>query len=499
MHFSTTTLFALGAIVSFASAGHAGPSARIPHPSLSRRQTPAGFVEIPLAQLQLLQSEYNTFHGWLTAYLAAAGPTNQQAAQLNQDVIAYDSWMNIFLSKYSNSSTPVGATLSAAGGTSPMTGMSPVVGSSSAPTSFPLSSPSPMTDPSAGGVDISVVADAPPSSTASAASTPAPYPVPQNTTNNSTTFNPSSPRNVAVYYGQTPHSNKVTVDELCKDPHVDIVVLAFLDTFFSDGGMPEINIGPACSGDPTLGAQAINATGLLDCPYLAKNITTCQSLGKKIFLSLGGASGTTNFTSDTQATTFASTVWNLFGGGNTTSNLRPFGSVTVDGFDIDNEDHSTDHYNTFVSALRSTFSSDTSKTYYISSAPQCPRPDESIPLAAMQSMDFVFVQFYNNAAANCDIGQPGFINSLKAWSGDLSGNSTTPGKGPKIYVGAPACEKCAGKGYLAPDAIGPVIKSAMTANLTNFGGVMLWDGTEAKLNTANGTDFLGVVKGALGS
>lgn len=34
----------------------------------------------------------------------------------------------------------------------------------------------------------------------------------------------------------------------------------------------------------------------------------------------------------------------------------------------------------------------------------------------MQTMDFVFVQFYNNAMAGCDIGQPGFIDSFKAWS-----------------------------------------------------------------------------------
>lgn len=133
---------------------------------------------------------------------------------------------------------------------------------------------------------------------------------------------------------------------------------------------------------------------------------------------------------------------------------------------------------------------DSSKKYYISAAPQCVRPDASIPLDAMQTMDFVFVQFYNNAQAGCDVGQPGFIDSLKAWSGDL----TAKGTGPKLYVGAPGCTACAGAGYLAPDEMSKVIKSAQSAGIPNFGGIMLWDGPEAKANN----DYLSVVKKALG-
>ncbi|KAM0797505.1 CHIT30 chitinase [Usnea florida] len=317
-----------------------------------------------------------------------------------------------------------------------------------------------------------------------------------NSTSN-TTFNAKSSGNLAVYYGQSPATIDYTLEQMCHDKNVDIVVLAFMTTFFGPGGQPVINFGPATGGDPTLGAKKINATGLLDCPFLAKNITICQNLGKKVLLSLGGATGVTNFTNDAQATTFATTLWNLFGGGMTDSDMRPFGNVTVDGFDVDNEDHSTDHYNTFVSALRSTFSGDKTKQYYISGAPQCPRPDASIPLGAMQTMDFVFVQFYNNAMAGCDIGQPGFIDSLKAWSGDLSGNGTVVGNGPKLYIGAPACEACAGKGYLDPANMTSVIKSAMGAGLNNFGGVMLWDGSEAKNNTGSQGDYLQVVKSAL--
>ena len=400
----------------------------------------------------------------MTAYLSSYNSTDPQTAQLTQDVQAYDMWINIFLAKYANStSTPAAA-------------YPPAVASPSAAASIPAAA----------------------TSAQASATAAAPYKVLMNTsasTNGS--FNAQSSSNLAVYYGQSPATDDFTLEQMCQDANVNIVVLAFMTNFFGPAGEPVINFGPATGGTPTLGAQKINATGLLDCPFLAKNITTCQSLGKKVLLSLGGAQAVTNFSSDAQATSFATNLWNLFGGGTTDSDMRPFGSVKIDGFDVDNEDHSIAHYNTFVSALRKTYSGDTSKQYYISGAPQCPRPDASIPLAAMQTMDFVFVQFYNNAAAGCDIGQPGFIESLKAWSGDLSDNSTVAGKGPKLYIGAPACEACAGKGYLEPANMTSVIKSAMAAGISNFGGVMLWDGSEAKNNTGADGDYLQVVKSAL--
>lgn len=458
MFYSSASLLALGAISILASAGHAEANRQEPQDHVFRRQSPAGFVEVPLAELQMLQSEYTTFHGWMTAYLSSANSTDPKTAELNQDVQAYDMWINIFLSKYANStSTPAAASTPAA-------------------TSTPAAAAA--------------------TSSSAIATAAAPY---ANMVNGSSnyTFSAQSSSNLAVYYGQSPATDEYTLEQMCQDQNVDIVVLAFMTTFFGPAGQPVINFGPATGGTPTLGAQKINATGLLDCPSLAKNITSCQSLGKKVLLSLGGSTGVTNFTSDAQATSFATNLWNLFGGGMTNSNMRPFGSVKIDGFDVDNEDHSTKYYDTFVAALRSTYSGDKTKQYYISGAPQCPRPDASIPLGAMQTMDFVFVQFYNNAMAGCDIGLPGFIDSFKAWSGDLSGNGTVVGKGPKLYIGAPACETCAGKGYLDPANVTSVIKSAMTAGVNNFGGVMLWDGSEAKNNTGAQGDYLQVVKSVL--
>ncbi|KAL9023007.1 MAG: hypothetical protein Q9196_007432, partial [Gyalolechia fulgens] len=233
-------------------------------------------------------------------------------------------------------------------------------------------------------------------------------------------FNAQSSDNVAVYYGQSPATSQTSLAQTCQDENVDIVILAFLTTFFGFGGYPNINLGAACGG-PSSAMQAVGASGLLSCPTIENDIKTCQALGKKVLLSLGGAESTTAFSSDSQASDFATRLWNLFGGGKGEStDMRPFGGAVIDGFDVDNEDHSTAFYTTFVSSLRTAMNTDPSKQYYISAAPQCPRPDASIPLSAMQTMDFVFVQFYNNG--DCNVGQPGFEASLRAWSQDLSAN-----------------------------------------------------------------------------
>ena len=62
------------------------------------------------------------------------------------------------------------------------------------------------------------------------------------------------------------------------------------------------------------------------------DIKTCQAAGKIVLLSLGGSVGTYGFSSSSQATTFATTLWNLFGGGS--SSTRPFGTAVIDGFDL---------------------------------------------------------------------------------------------------------------------------------------------------------------------
>ncbi len=70
-------------------------------------------------------------------------------------------------------------------------------------------------------------------------------------------------------------------------------------------------------------------TSLAKCTFLASQIEYCQSRGKIVTLSLGGATGAASFSSAAQAKAFGDTIWNLFLGG--TSDIRPFGDAILDG------------------------------------------------------------------------------------------------------------------------------------------------------------------------
>ena len=88
------------------------------------------------------------------------------------------------------------------------------------------------------------------------------------------TFNAKASTNQAVYYGQTPQTANVTLDTICEDPSVDIVILAFLKEYFGPGGYPVLNLGAACGSDATTEAQAKGATGILNCFEIAGNVRT---------------------------------------------------------------------------------------------------------------------------------------------------------------------------------------------------------------------------------
>ncbi|KAM0720620.1 hypothetical protein Q7P37_004757 [Cladosporium fusiforme] len=328
------------------------------------------------------------------------------------------------------------------------------------------------------------------SATETSETRPSSYPTPPNYV-----FDAASEDNVAVYYGTTPATETGGLALLCANPNVDIVILSFLFSFYDAGGYPSIDFGPGCS-DPT-SAQASIAPGLKDCSTLAQEIATCQSIGKKVLISLGGYNSNTSFASDEQAAQFATTIWDLFGAGTTSqtdASLRPFGpDVKIDGFDIDNENHSTDHYEAFATTLREKFTSDPSKTYYLSAAPQCPIPDESIPLGALLQADFVWVQFYNNPS--CNIDSVGFQESFREWSKLLSGGGANAG--PRLYIGAAGFEG-AGSGYVKGSGLGTRVRTARGLYVDNLGGVMLWDGSEGVANVdQDGVDYLEYAKASL--
>ena len=395
MFIKQTSLSALGAItlLTHTSTSLAGHDRHFHRPRQATCVT-----GVSAGQLSLLESEIATFRGWIEAWFDSTATADPGAAvaQLKEEFEAYDSWMSAWLnSTIGNAPAPAPifssvplppsqhpslAPSSAISSVPPVimtlptrSVLQPIVTNPQASTSSGLVSPYSGTlsksPPLSGSSQVthssiivppnSVISDPigtssivqPPISIATTLSTDTsstlPLPtvtllsnsspatsVPSNPRRSGGTFNAGSNSNVAVYYGGTAATSQVTLAQMCQDANVDIVILAFLTAISGPGGYPTVNFGAACSSSSPA-QTAKGATGLLSCPTMAADITTCQGLGKKIMLSLGGENSNTAFTSTAQAQSFATQVWNLFGSGTgEDSDVRPFGSTILDGIDI---------------------------------------------------------------------------------------------------------------------------------------------------------------------
>lgn len=123
--------------------------------------------------------------------------------------------------------------------------------------------------------------------------------------------------------------------------------------------------------------MCILGTELLNCPQMengkrvnvhmlyktnkniAKDIKYCQEKGKKILLSLGGATPEYGLDSIESGQSFADELWNTFGAGQ--HEHRPFGNAVVDGFDLDIENGAKAGYPAFINRMREHYSKHSNK------------------------------------------------------------------------------------------------------------------------------------------
>jgi chitinase len=225
---------------------------------------------------------------------------------------------------------------------------------------------------------------------------------------------------------------------------------------------------------------AFAGTQLLSCSQIEADIKTCQSQGKTILLSIGGATYTEGgFSSASEAQTWADTLWAMFGPKQSSSSaLRPFGAASVDGFDMDFESV-TSNMAPFAARLRSHMDSaaaSSGRKYFLSGAPQCPFPD-----AAQREMleqvpfDFVSVQFYNNYC-----GATAYPANYNFDTWDNWARTAAPNKNVKILLGVPGGPTGAGSGYVSGDQLKQVIQ--YSRGFPSFGGVMAWDMSQVYAN-----------------
>ncbi|KAJ5523339.1 hypothetical protein N7513_012883 [Penicillium frequentans] len=310
----------------------------------------------------------------------------------------------------------------------------------------------------------------------------------------------TSSSNVAIYWGQNSYgesSGDLAQQDLayyCESSDIDVIQLAFLDVINGEGGAPEVNFansGNACT--------TFDGTALLDCPTIAEDIVTCQGLGKTILLSIGGATYSEGgFTSEAAAIAGAKMIWQTFGPVSTNTSInRPFGDSVVDGFDFDFES-TVENMPAFANELRTLFAEDTSKTYYLTAAPQCPYPDaaDNPMLDGAVYFDAIWVQFYNNY---CGVNyfttgsttQADFnFNSWDTWATTISLNPDV-----KVFLGIPGGSTAAGTGYESASTIASIVDFIIEEGYTSFGGVMMWDVSQVYANDG----FLSSIASGLGS
>ncbi|KAL3698221.1 hypothetical protein R1sor_012297 [Riccia sorocarpa] len=198
-------------------------------------------------------------------------------------------------------------------------------------------------------------------------------------------------------------------------------------------------------------------------------IKSCQSRGIKVLLSLGGATKNYGFNSADEARSLAQEIWDKYLGGN---GNRPLGDAQLDGIDLDIENGRSAFYPDLGGRLREIAQNNNYKKLYISAAPQCPFPDNSLGPQAGKFLsttlaDFVFVQFYNNPGCDFRSGSDAVVKAYQQWTNGL----------PKaqVFMGllASSSTTSSDKGFVESGAfknsILPKIKS-----IGNYGGVMLW-------------------------
>lgn len=286
-------------------------------------------------------------------------------------------------------------------------------------------------------------------------------------------FNIDSRNNIAVYWGQNSEGNQQRLSEYCQSSDANIFILSFLNIFPDP---MELNFANACSDTFS------NNPNLLHCTEIASDIETCQSLGRKILLSLGGSSGSYGFTTDEEAESFAQTLWNTFGeGSDSTSVDRPFDSALIDGFDFDIENNNPIGYSALVNKLRELFK-EGSKPYYISAAPQCPYPDASVgELLTNSEVDFAFIQFYNNY---CSVDKQFNWNEWENYATTLSPNPNI-----KLFLGLPGSPTAASSGFISSlNLLKETIDSIKGS--ANFGGVSIWDASQAFTYEIDGKNYI---------
>ncbi|KAF7813002.1 hevamine-A-like [Senna tora] len=203
---------------------------------------------------------------------------------------------------------------------------------------------------------------------------------------------------------------------------------------------------------------------------LAPRITTCQGLGVKVFLSLGGDddSLTYSLSSAADAKQVVGDLYYNFLAGHSCSGVNLLGNVVLDGIDLHieaggddrtlywDELHYYSQYNRF----------------YLAASPRCHIPDSYMDKAIKTGLfDYLFVKFYDDERCMYDSSAANTTTNLfRSWD-----EWTTSFNVTKVYLGLPAAPEAAvSGGYIPMDVLNEQV-IPYVSKASKYGGVTLWN------------------------
>ncbi|KAJ4833669.1 hypothetical protein Tsubulata_022887 [Turnera subulata] len=263
---------------------------------------------------------------------------------------------------------------------------------------------------------------------------------------------------LVAYWGQSSDDDEFTLDQMCW--MYSTVNIGFLDKF-GGGQEPELNLGKHCTQDC--------------CTKLSRQITRCQRMGVKVFISLG-SDGNYTLTSKEDAKKVADYIWMAFLGGNDYGlTFRPLGNAVLDGVDLyikksPKNDPTRDFWHELTASLKE-HDDPEGKRVYVSASPQCPYPDPYLDRAINNgSVDYVWPRFFNNPS--CQYGDDGDQSKLLAtytlWT------RSVPSTVQAVAVGIPASRDQAPEGgYMESSIVRDDICTTVYTNAL-YGGIMLY-------------------------
>ncbi|CCE63748.1 hypothetical protein TPHA_0F02680 [Tetrapisispora phaffii CBS 4417] len=206
----------------------------------------------------------------------------------------------------------------------------------------------------------------------------------------------------------------------------------------------------------------------VDYKQLTSGIVSCQSLGKQVLLTLSVNSQEYGFKDDSEAEIFAQNLWDTFGEGSAKHNSNnPFENISLDGFNFNVTDVSSNEdnegYSALISKLRSLFTLG-KKDYFISATTYYSNAEQYITNDLLTNSDIDFIFLHDSVGQDTN-------KKLINWQAWVNYSQTiSPNPEVKLYVGLHFLEE---PSLLNPPEFSELVKSISQSKY--FGGISFLD------------------------